>query len=611
MERPRRIELLAPAKNADIAIAAIAHGADAVYIGANRFGARASAGNPIADIARAVDYAHRFNARVYATVNTILYDNELADAGKMIRELYNIGVDALIVQDMGILRLDIPPIALHASTQCDTRTVEKARFLEAAGFSQIVLARELSESEIRGICRNVSVPIECFVHGALCVSYSGRCHASCAFRDRSANRGECAQLCRLPYDLTDSAGNRLVARKHLLSLRDFNQSDRLRNLLEAGVSSFKIEGRLKDIAYVKNVTAYYHQALDRICRENPEKYRRGASGKVITDFTPDLDKSFNRGFTHYFFDDRQHAGSMASLESPKSVGEYIGTVAAANGAAVTLDTRCCIANGDGLAYIGSDGELHGFRANRVEGKKVFPLERIKVQKGTRIYRNFDKTQTDILKKGSSSVRKLAVDLKCRTTDSGFSVEITDETGARAMVGIPAALPKAGASQEATRLKVFGKLGNTDFFLRSLDSGDTAGLFIPASVLADARRKAIAALNRSAASRYRYDYRRKEMHEVPFPEKAVSFAENIANKAAERFYNEHGVESIGHALETAGHVPDNTVVMTTRYCIRHELGCCRKEKHAKSLPDNLFLTSGDIRMSVEFDCKDCQMILRKS
>lgn len=610
MSKPRRIELLAPAKDADIAIAAISHGADAVYIGPDRFGARASAGNSISDIARAVEFAHQYNARIYATVNTILFDNELAAAEKLIHSLYKIGVDALIVQDMGILRLDIPPIALHASTQCDTRTVEKAQFLEKAGFSQIVLARELSVSEINAISQHVSVPLECFVHGALCVSYSGRCHASCAYRHRSANRGECAQICRLPYDLTDNLGNTFVSHKHLLSLRDFNQSDRLEELLDAGASSLKIEGRLKDMAYVKNVTAYYSEVLNKICEKHPDRYKRGAIGKATTEFVPDLYKSFNRGFTHYFFDNRNPDGQMASFDSPKSTGEYIGRVLSSKGNSVIIDTQKSLVNGDGLIFVGKDGLLHGFRANRVEGKTVYPQERVSVPKGTAIYRNLDKAFTDILKKDRSAVRKIDIDILCRKTAQGFAIDIKDEQGIEISVSFVHTHQTADASQRTTREKVFGKLGSTIYRLRSLDSGDTDNLFIPASMLTDARRKAIEALQHASAARYNYDYRRTEQTDAMFPSETLTFADNVSNQAASLFYKSHGVKLIEQAMETAGRTDADTIVMTTRYCIRRELGCCLKKKNAKTLPDNLTLTSGDIRLSAEFDCKNCQMVLRK-
>ena len=337
----RELELLAPAANAEIAIEAILHGADAVYIGPPSHGARKAASNSLEDIKKVVDFAHQYRARVYATVNTIIYENELTGVEELIRKLYIIGVDAIIVQDMGILRMDLPPIALHASTQCDTRTVEKARFLEDVGFSQIVLARELTLEEIRKIHESVDVPLECFVHGALCVSYSGRCHASQAVKGRSANRGACAQICRLPFTLSDAKGEVLIKDKHLLSLKDFNLSENIEDLIEAGVSSFKIEGRLKEVGYVKNVVAYYRKKIDAVIDKYPDMYRRSSFGYSKVDFTPQLDKSFNRGFTTYFLHNRR-PDAISSPNTPKSMGEIINDVNQLN-------------NGDGISFFNTKG----------------------------------------------------------------------------------------------------------------------------------------------------------------------------------------------------------------------------------------------------------------
>ncbi len=606
MKQPRTIELLSPAKNADIAIAAIQHGADAVYIGPDRFGARSSAGNSVADIARAVDYAHRFNARVYATVNTILFDNELRDAERLIRDLYAIDVDALIVQDMGILRLDIPPIALHASTQCDTRTVEKARFLEAVGFSQIVLARELTMDEISDIRKATTMPLECFVHGALCVSYSGRCHASCALRGRSANRGECAQLCRLPYDLIDGNGNTLFRQKHLLSLRDFNQADRLEALLDAGVSSFKIEGRLKDVAYVKNVTAAYSQRLNEICAAHPDLYRRRANGNCVYSFEADAAKSFNRGFTHYFFDTRKAPGRLSSPDTPKSIGEPLGKVKAIHGNTIVIDTQKPIANGDGLIFFDND-TLVGFRANSVSGHSVSPFERIRIAKGTPVRRNFDKQFNDALDNEKSAVRLIDVDIKCWQVADGIATEISDDRGNRVVVRHNIDPVPAQTDQENARHKVFSKLGNTVYRLRSLDNGDTRMMFIPASTLTAIRRDAVEALDRAIRLRHRYDHRRQEQ-QVAYVSDRLFFADNVANRLAQKFYEEHGVTEIAPAMETSGKSKAGDILMTTRFCLRREYGRCLRTPEGKKWDKDLTLTSGNIAMAVEFDCANCEMHL---
>ena len=604
---PRIIELLSPAKNADTAIAAIQHGADAVYIGPDRFGARSSAGNSVADIAHAVEYAHKFNARVYATVNTILLDNELRDAERLIHELYKINVDALIVQDMGVLRLDLPPIALHASTQCDTRTPEKAKFLESVGFSQIVLARELTEEEITAIHEATTMPLEYFVHGALCVSYSGRCHASCAMRGRSANRGECAQLCRLPYDLTDSHGNTIIRQKHLLSLRDFNQADRLERLLAAGVSSMKIEGRLKDAGYVKNVTAAYSQMLDRICKNHPDLYRRRANGHCTYAFEPNVAKSFNRGFTHYFFDSRRDVGRMSSPDTPKSVGEPLGKVKAVRGNSIAVDTKQTIANGDGIVYF-ADGNLNGFRANSVMGHTIVPFEKVRIKTGTMLFRNYDKAFNDRLESDKSAERQIDIDIRCWAVAGGIATEISDSRGHSATVRHNIELQAAKTDQTEARRKVFAKLGSTCYTLRNLDLGDTATLFVPASVLTTIRRDAVAALDRSIHISHTYDYRRKE-EQATYPTSRLTYADNVANCLARKFYEEHGVTAIEHAMELRG-AETGDILMTTRFCLRREYGCCLRTPGGKQWPRDLSLTSGNITMAVEFDCANCQMLLRK-
>ena len=606
MDTPRIIELLAPAKNAETAIAAIDHGADAVYIGAPKFGARASVGNSIDDIKTVVDYAHKFYARVYVTVNTIIYDSELKDVEQMIAELYLIGVDAIIVQDMGILRMNIPPIQLHASTQCDIRTAEKAKFLEDVGFSQLVLARELTTEEIVEIKHKTTSPIEYFVHGALCVSYSGKCHASCAFIGRSANRGECAQICRLPYDIYDENG--LIAKgKHILSLKDNNLSDRMEALLVAGVSSFKIEGRLKEVGYVKNFTAYYYNILNDICRRNPQRYRRRACGATAVSFTPNPEKSFNRGFTHYFNENRRPEGSMANIFSPKSMGEKIGTVVRVNKNIIRLNTKKSLSNGDGFVYL-KDGELIGFRANKASGNQIETLKSLNIPQGTTIYRNYDKAFDDTLQK-ESSVRTISISVALRRTASGISVDIKDEVGNYASIHEQMSIESANKDQTDSQRRVFSKLGNTCYTLADFNNIDTANLFIPASVLTELRRCAVEALERAKRAAYQFEYRKKEDMTVRLECSELNFRENVANRLAETFYKEHGAVSIEPALEVDDN-KKNPIVMNTRYCIRRELGACLKTKTAGKIGKDMIIESGDIRMSVEFDCKNCQMILRK-
>ena len=563
MTKPRIIELLSPAKNADTAIAAITHGADAVYIGPSNFGARASAGNSLDDIARAVDFAHSYDARVYATVNTILFDNELRDAERLIRDLYRINVDALIVQDMGILRLDIPPIALHASTQCDTRTPEKARFLEEVGFSQVVLARELSVDEIREVRKATTVPLECFIHGALCV----------------------------------------------LSLRDFNQADRLEALLDAGASSLKIEGRLKDIPYVKNVTAYYNSLLNDICERHPERYQRRAVGKVHLNFKPDVAKSFNRGFTHYFFDGRDAAKRMSSPDTPKSIGEPLGKVKSVRGNSIIVDTKKDVANGDGIIFFNHKGSLSGFRANSVSGKAITPFEKVTVAPGTMLYRNFDKVFNDTLADGKSAVRSIDVAIRCWKVDGGIATEITDERGTNAVVRHDIDLQPAKSDQQEARLKVFSKLGSTPYHLRSLILGDTADVFIPASTLTTIRRDAVEALVRATKLRHHYDFRRQENKDATYTSATLTYADNVANHLARQFYADHGVKHIEEAMETCNNTKTGDILMTTRFCLRREYGRCLRTPEGQKWKSDLVLTSGNISMSVEFDCRNCQMLLR--
>ncbi len=606
---PRRIELLAPARNADIAIEAIKHGADAVYMGAQSFGARAAAGNSIDDIARVVDFAHQFGTRVYITVNTIIYDRELHDVEQMIASLYRVGVDALIVQDMGILRMDIPPIELHASTQCDIRTPEKAQFLEAVGFSQLVLARELSIDEISAITDAVKVPVECFVHGALCVSYSGRCQASELLRSRSANRGECAQICRLPYDLTDARGNILLRDKHLLSLRDFNQSDRLTEMLAAGVSSLKIEGRLKDAGYVKNVVAYYRRAVDRVIADSNGSLVRASQGVSELTFKPDVSKSFNRSFTHYFFDRRRHDATekMASIDTPKSLGEEFGVVDSQRGAAITVKSSSMAANGDGFSFFGSDGKYIGFRANKVEGNRIFPLGRIALPRGTKLYRTFDKAFDDALMRDSAS-RHIDIDITLSYRNDTLSLEVAEVGGTKATVASSVAdITDAQTPQGERQLSVFTKLGNTIFRARRVATLD--GLFIPSSLLTQLRRDAIEALLRAKRAAYRFGYRRAENADATYPTTALISSDNVANHLAEAFYRSHGVTAIEPAIELRQPAQgEERAVMHTRYCLRRQLGACLLTPSGNKLPRELYLRSGNIELRVECTCSDCGMKL---
>ncbi|MBQ9585196.1 MAG: U32 family peptidase [Muribaculaceae bacterium] len=609
MSKCRKIELLAPAKDATIGIEAIKHGADAVYIGATAFGARSQAGNDIDNIKRLVDFAHQYEARIYCTVNTIVYDHELKDVERMVQRLYRSGVDAIIVQDMALLRLDLPPIALHASTQCDLRTTEKAMFLEQMGFSQLVLARELSLSEISDIASKVRVPLEGFCHGALCVSYSGRCQISHALKGRSANRGECAQFCRLSYDLEDKNGNKLMKSKHLLSLRDFNASDRLEQMINAGISSFKIEGRLKDVVYVKNVVAYYRQALDQIIASRNDLARSSYGTSTLT-FTPTLEKSFNRSFTRYFVDDKHpnNGTNMASLNTPKSQGEYLGKVKSVNGNSIMLDSSTTLANGDGLSYIDRDGNFDGIRVNKVIGNRILLRESCKMQLGDNVYRTYDKAFNDILSKPSAK-RTIDIDLTMWSVGKQLCLKACDERGCSVVHSLKLdQVPQLALKPQRERqIQVLSKLGDTIFNLRSCNIvGD---YFIPMSVMAQLRRETIELLELAHRASYHRDIRKPENKEAAFPYPNLKSADNVANHIAEQFYRDHGATTIEPAIEVDGMINESHPVMHTRYCLRRELGACLRDKKAHiKLPSPLFLRNGNTLLKLDCNCSRCEMTI---
>lgn len=588
----RTIELLAPAANKEIGKQAILHGADAVYIGASSHGARRNAANSIEDIKELVEFAHQFRAKVYVTVNTLVYDSEIETVKNLISDLYKAGVDALIVQDMGVLRMDIPPIELHASTQCDTRTPEKALFLEKVGFSQIVLARELSLDEIKDICQSVTVPVECFVHGALCVSYSGRCQASESCMGRSANRGECSQMCRLPYTLRNADGEVIMKDKYLLSLSDFNASSHLFDLMEAGVSSFKIEGRLKDVDYVKNVTAAYRFMIDNIIAANSDKYRRLSYGESIISFTPSLDKSFNRGFTTYFLEGRG-SQKMTSLHTPKSLGEKITGIADLH-------------NGDGISYYNPvTKEYEGVRVNKVEKGRIIPSRKVNIPREAEIRRTFDVEWQKKLA-GETAVRRISIDMEIDET--GISAQ--DERGVR--VRIPLDCNKDTAQKPFDPKPVLSKLGTTIYQLKNFTNRLNSPTFIPASALTTLRRRLVEALDSANIDSYPYHYRRKE-EEVAYISTVLDSRDNVANRLSSQFYKSHHVERIEPALEIKKPEERNggeRIVMTTRYCLRRELGCCKKNpldnRINKKLKEPLTIVSGNNTFRLQFDCKNCEM-----
>ena len=592
----KKLELLAPAKNLECGIAAVDHGADAVYIGAPRHGARVAVSNSIDDIRQLCQYAHQFGVKIYATVNTILYDSELSATESMIHDLYEAGVDAILIQDMAILRMNLPPIALHASTQTDNRTARKVRWLRDAGFERVVLARELSASEIAEIHREVpDVPLEVFVHGALCVSYSGLCYASQHCFQRSANRGACAQFCRMKFDLIDADGREIEHQRHLLSLRDLNQLNHLEELVEAGATSFKIEGRLKDVTYVKNVTAAYSQQLNEIVRRHPDRYCRASRGRVSYDFTPDLRKTFNRGFTTYFLNGRQP--EIYSPDTPKAMGEYVGKVKELRSGSFNVATTASFANGDGLCFINEEHELVGFRVNRAEGNRLFPHQMPSgLHPGTALYRNSDQEFERRLSRVSAE-RKIPVVMHLDVTADGFRLSAEGVS-----VAVECSHQQAEKPQRDNIIRQLSKLGGTPYECSGVELPDGFNYFIPSSLLSDMRRRLVTALGLESSGLHPQAHRvsssspSSSLEPYDYP-----YLYNIANRQACEFY---GV-SQPTAYELHG---GKGPLMQCRHCLRYAMGYCIK--HGGKRPqwhEPLSLRLGDGRtFRLEFDCKKCQM-----
>ena len=592
----RKLELLAPAKNLECGIAAVDHGADAVYIGAHSHGARVSAGNSIDDIRTLCNYAHQFGVKVYVTVNTIVYDNELADTEQMIHELYQAGADAILVQDMGILRMNLPPIALHASTQTDNRTAEKVKFLQDVGFERVVLARELSVDEIADIHRQVpDMPLEVFVHGALCVSYSGLCYASQHCFGRSANRGACAQFCRMKFDLVDADGRELEHQRHLLSLKDMNLSNHLEELIEAGATSFKIEGRLKDASYVKNVTATYSQQLDDIIRRHPDTYCRASSGRVTYNFTPDLRKTFNRGYTTYFLHGRQP--DIFSPDTPKAMGEYVGKVKELRRNSFNVSTTASFANGDGLCFIDDQHELVGFRVNRAEGNRLFPHQMpAGLRPGIALYRNSDQEFERRLSRVSAE-RKIPLTMYLEATASGFRLSANGQSAT-----IDCEHQQAEKPQHDNIVRQLSKLGGTPYECSGVELPEGFNYFIPSSRLSDLRRSLVTSLGLVANEPGARCLRATSSLPSSYgPRYDAPYLYNIANRLACQFY---GVAQPSAYELRGGEGP----IMQCRHCLRYALGYC--VKHGGRRPEwrePLSLRLADGRcFRLEFDCKRCQM-----
>ena len=598
----RKIELLVPARNLETGIVAVNNGADAVYIGAHRFGARQMAGNSVEDIKQLVDYAHLFNVKVYVTLNTIIEDDDVEAVEELVAELYEIGVDALIVQDLGVLKMNIPPMPLHASTQTDNRTVEKVRFLSDAGFPRVVLARELSLKEIAGI--HAAVPqaeLEVFVHGALCVSYSGQCYASQHCFGRSANKGACAQFCRLPFDLVDAEGAVVGRRKHFLSLKDMNRSDYLEQMMDAGVTSFKIEGRLKDVSYVKNVTAYYRAKLDAVMSRRTE-YRRSSYGTTVPNFVPAPEKSFSRGFTDYLLvGDKE---GITSFDTPKSLGENVGQVRVVARNFFTMQGNVEFANGDGVCFIGADGKLQGFRINKVEGGRIFPQSMPALFPGVTLYRNSDSNFEKQLSRPDNP-RKLSLSLTFGESADGFVLSGCDESGVEAVADIAFVKDIARNSQRDNIINQLMKWGNTPFEVADVKVDLSGEWFVPSSLLSTIRRE----LCDKLIERHRSGYVREDMS-MPstshrYPTDKLDYRGNVSNSLAMAFYREHGVEDIEPAFEQEP--VSRATIMFCKHCIKYSLGWCSKSGVPSPYKEPFYLVSSDgRRFSLSFDCRQCIM-----
>lgn len=602
MKRARKIELLAPAKNLECGIEAVKHGADAIYIGAPQFSARAAAGNTVEDIRTLSEYAHLFGVKVYVALNTILNDKELKEAEKLIWQLYNDAhIDALIIQDMGITMLGLPPIPLHASTQVDNRNLDKVQFLQQAGFEQIVLARELAIDEIQEIASQTTAKLEVFIHGALCVCYSGQCYLSQVLSGRSANRGACAQYCRLPYTLIDSDNEIIINKRHLLSMKDLNLSENIEELLDAGVSSLKIEGRLKDVSYVKNTVAYYRKKLDEILSRRVE-YIRSSSGYSNYTFEPDLNKSFNRGFTKYFFHDRTK--DIWSVDSPKSVGEPIGKVINVTTRFFKINTTKKISNGDGLCFFNNRKELEGVHVNRVDGEHIIPANMPELKKGTFIYRNYDHEFEKLLSKNSAE-RKILVQVELAAISFGFSLQAVDEDGNSVTLNFEYPKEQAKKDQTENIRANISKTGNTIFNVGKIDILYEDSYFIPASILADWRRQLMDRLLSARKLNYRQETKSHRQTSHPFPAKKITYLGNVMNEKSRRFYVQHQspVDQFAMEREEQAGVP----LMYTRHCIKYALGWCPKENNMKHpYKEPFYLVYNNTRLRLVFDCKGCEM-----
>ncbi len=603
----KKIEILSPAKNLIQGMAAINAGADAVYIGAPQFGARSNATNSLEDIEELVKYAHLFKAQVFVVVNTILYDHELEDCKKLIHQLYAIGVDALIVQDMAIMEMDLPPIVIHASTQANNRDPKHVKFLKDAGMKRVVLARELNLDQIKDISKETDVELEFFVSGALCVSFSGNCYMSIANGERSANRGSCAQNCRLPYNLVDGTGKTLIANSHLLSIKDLDLSNQLPNLIEAGITSFKIEGRLKDMVYVKNNTSFLRKKLDAFL-ENNEHYQKASSGRTFYNFEAEMDRSFNRGYTDYFVNKRTE--KIGSWESPKSQGQLIGKLIEVKANGYVIENSELLNNGDGLFFLNENNEPDGAQVNIIINNIVVPNTFKPLKPGTVIYRNSDANFNRLVEREDSAIRKIGVTLHFTETTTGFQLVAKDEDGHESVSSFEA--DKEVAKNEESTIpnikKNFSKTGNTPFIVDDIQVTCSNNWFLPISKINEIRRIVLEQL---------IDVRVTEYHRIelpitktdhPYPVSQLDFTYNVSNQMARNFYKRHGVTDIEKAFELQWD-PGKSRVMVTKYCVKYELGKCarfQRDTMGEKVVEPLILKQGELEYKLKFNCKPCEM-----
>lgn len=630
-----KIELLLPAKDLSTGKTAINHGADAVYIGASAFGARQAAGNSLQDIETLVQYAHLYGSKVHVTVNTVLFDNELEGARKLLWDLYNIGVDAVLIQDLGLLKLDIPPLTFHASTQCHNYSVERIQFLEKLGFTRAVLARETDLQTIQNIHNQTNIELEAFVHGALCVCYSGQCYISQMMTGRSGNRGACAQICRTRIDLQDSNGKTLIHNKHLLSLKDMCRADYLEDMINAGIISFKVEGRLKNESYVKNVTAYYRQRIDHILEQRPE-YQRISSGTTRFFFTPDAQKTFNRTFTPYFLDG--HREKMASFDTPKAMGEFVGYLKqiggkylfegssmrqkaignskqpianskqpTANSKQLIANNQQPISNGDGLCFINAAGELEGFLVNGVDGNRIIPQKPLSNFTKVELYRNIDKKFEKMLE-GKTAERKIAVDMLFEEQLHTVRLTVKDEDGCQ--VTIEESMEYAPAQQPKKMLETLrttlSKLGNTVFEARSITIPRCTA-FLRAGFINELKAKTVEKLTAARIAHFRPQDNPLRYSPTPLFQHA-DYLRNITNEAHRSVYQDFGAKTIEYGLDKTEAFAGKSL-MTCKYCLRHELGWCKKNPTAPNAPkDPIYLISGKHRFLLKFNCEKCVMQL---